>query len=107
MYLHDCIEVVCLFQSDNGKTFFFNWSQQGFPGDMGPPGENGLEGPKVSKTVILAESSIMSKSLQSCEVFLRFSKCLHANMLTMTLADILNTVYTILVLCVSAQTFAN
>lgn len=26
-----------------------NQSWQGFPGDMGPPGENGLEGPKVSK----------------------------------------------------------
>lgn len=34
------------------KTWFLTWWLQGFPGDMGPPGENGQEGPKVTKAAV-------------------------------------------------------
>lgn len=34
------------------KALILDWSLQGFPGDMGSPGENGHEGPKVTEAAV-------------------------------------------------------
>lgn len=52
LFLHCCNEYRILHFRQTIEIFFS--SLQGFPGDMGPPGENGLEGPKVSKAIVLA-----------------------------------------------------